>query len=84
MDAQALGIAENGADHQNALQVQRHEIAFALGLALLHPGVINLGIGGIGGCLTQRAQACDIGNGFNVKYKDRPAHDPHFSSRVTA
>ena len=81
MDAQPLGIAEHAADDQNALQVQRHEIALAFGLTFCDVGRVHVGIAFLGTLAAQGAQARYIGNGLNVKYQNRPGHGSDFHER---
>ena len=42
VNAQALGISKDTADHQHPLQIQRQKIALAFVFARLHPGGMHL------------------------------------------
>jgi hypothetical protein len=80
MHAQAYGIAENSADHQHPLKVQRHEAALTVLLALFAPRRIHPLVGGMLGVVAQQSKALDVGDGFDVENEDRPAHPGHFNS----
>ena len=74
VNAQTLGIAKHAADAQDALQVQGHEVAFAfrspLGLPLrMHLSVTQLRVIGV-----KPTPPRHVGDGFDVKNKDRPGH----------
>ena len=62
MDADAVGIAEHEADDENALQVQRHEVALARLLALRQLARIDRRIVGVAAALSQSPQPSDVGN----------------------
>ena len=74
MNAQAFGVAKDGADDHHPLQVQRHEIALPLFLALGQPGRVDLGVARVGRRSAQRTQPGDIGNRFDVEGKYGPGH----------
>ena len=74
MHTQALRVAKHATDHQDALQVQRQKVRLPFVLPGLHPGGMDLLIGGVCRMAMQLAQTRDIGNGFDVKHQDRPSH----------